>query len=97
LFKLGGCVVEKILVEKIGVQVKMRADGRSKPCCPECGSHLSHHRNGMIAVLDLPLADRSTVWITLPAIQGRCAQCRCFVTSRPPEVHPLRDAMRPGG
>ena len=92
LFKLGGCVVDKILVEEIGVQVKMRADARSKPCCPECGSRLSGHRNGVIAVLDLPLADRATVWITLPAIQGRCLECRCFVTSRPAEVHPLRDA-----
>jgi transposase len=92
LFKLSGCVVEKLLVEEVGVQVKMRADARCKPSCPECGSTLVEHRKGQIAVYDLPLADHTAVWLTLPAIQGRCPQCRCFATPRPPEIHPLRDA-----
>ena len=92
LFKLGGCVVEKLLVEDIGVQVRMRADRRGKPCCPECRSRLSDHRRGEIAVYDLPLSDKTAVWITLPTVQGRCAQCCCFVTSRPAEIHPLRNA-----
>lgn len=92
LFKLSGCVVEKLVVEDIGVQVKMRSDARCRPCCPNCHSPLSEHRKGSIAVFDLPLADKTAVWITLPAIQGRCPRCRCFVTQRPPEVHPLRNA-----
>jgi transposase len=92
LFKLSGCVVEKLLVEEVGVQVKMRADRRCKPCCPECGGVLAEHRKGQIAVYDLPLADKTAVWVTLPAIQGRCPDCRCFFTPRPPEIHPLRDA-----
>ena len=92
LFKLSGCVVEKLLVEDVGVQVKMRADRRHKPRCPECASVLTGHRKGQSAVYDLPLADKTAVWVTIPAIQGRCPRCRCFVTPRPPEVHPLRDA-----
>lgn len=92
LFKLSGCVVEKILVEEVGVQVKMRADERCKPSCPDCGARLKEHRKGQIAVYDLPLAGKTAVWITLPVIQGRCRPCGCFITQRPPEVHPKRDA-----
>ena len=36
LFNIPGCVVEKILVESVGVQVAMRRDGRCKPRCQDC-------------------------------------------------------------
>ena len=92
LFRFAGCVVEKFFVEKAGVQVAMRCDGRCKPGCPDCRVPLKEVRAGKIAVYDLPLADRNTVWVTLPAVQGRCPQCRMLITPRPPEVHPTRDA-----
>src|SRR5690606_17040443 len=70
----------------------MLRDGRCKPSCPDCRVALKEVRAGKIAVYDLPLADRNTVWVTLPAVQGRCPQCRMLITPRPPEVHPTRDA-----
>lgn len=91
LFELGGCVVEKFLVEEVGVQVKMRPDRRCRPSCPECGARLKEHSKRHLAIYDLPLADKTTVWLTLPSIQGRCPDCRCFITRRPPEIHPTRN------
>jgi hypothetical protein len=76
LFRFAGCVVGKVLVEKVGVQVAMLRDGRCKPRCPDCRVTLKEVRAGKIAVYDLPLADRNTVWVTLPAVQGRCPQSR---------------------
>ena len=92
LFRFAGSVVSKVLVEKVGVRVAMLRDGRCRPRCPDCRVPLKEIRAGKIAVHDLPLADRSTVWVTLPAVQGRCQQCRMLITPRPPEVHPTRDA-----
>ncbi len=92
LFEFAGCVVEKILVETVGMQVKMRPDRRCKQSCPHCGGRLKVLREGGIAVFDLPVADRTAVWVTLPAIQGRCVDCATIDTPRPPEVHPTRNA-----
>jgi transposase len=92
LFEFAGCVVEKILVETVGVQVSMRRDRRTKPCCAACDVALKEVRAGEIAVYDLPLADKAAVWVKLPAVQGRCPKCRELSTPRPPEVHPTRNA-----
>ena len=92
LFRITGCVVKKILVEGVGVQVAMRRDGRCKPRCPDCNVTLKEVRAGSIAVYDLPIADKTAVWVTLPAIQGRCPACRGLSTPRPPEIHPTRNA-----
>lgn len=92
LFEFAGCVVEKILVETIGVQVSMRRDRRTKPHCPCCNVALKEVREGEIAVYDLPLADKAAVWVKLPVVQGRCPKCRELCTPRPPEVHPTRNA-----
>lgn len=92
LYEFAGCVVEKVLVEMVGVQVKMRRDRRCKPRCPDCAVVLNEVRNGEICVFDLPVASRTAVWITLPVVQGRCPKCRELSTPRPPEVHPTRNA-----
>ncbi len=92
LYEFAGCVVEKIRVELIGVQVSMRRDRRCKPRCPDCQVPLNEVREGGICVFDLPVADKTAVWVTLPAVQGRCPRCRELSTPRPPEVHPTRNA-----
>lgn len=92
LFRFTGCVVRKVLVEGVGVQVAMRRDGRCKPRCPDCDVSLREVREGRIAVYDLPIADKTAVWVTLPAVQGRCPECRRLSTPRPPEIHPTRNA-----
>ena len=90
LYRFDGYVVEKIVVEDVGVQVKMRFDGRRGPCCPRCAGGLSVHRKGVGLAADLPLADQRTVWVTFPVVQGKCAACDSFVTTRPAEIHPTR-------
>lgn len=92
LYEFAGCVVEKILVETIGVQVAMRRDRRCKPRCPGCEVVLNEVREGQICVYDLPVADKTAVWVTLPVVQGRCPKCGDLTTPRPPEVHPTRNA-----
>ena len=92
LYEFAGCVVDKILVEMIGVQVKMRRDRRCKPRCPGCEVILNEVREGEICVFDLPMADKTAVWVTLPAVQGRCPKCGELSTPRPPEIHPTRNA-----
>jgi transposase len=92
LFEFAGCVVRKILVESVGMQVAMRRDGRCKPRCPSCEVPLREVREGEIVVYDLPIADKTAVLVTLPAIQGRCPRCHEFSTPRPPEIHPTRNA-----
>jgi hypothetical protein len=69
-FRFAGFVVGKVLVEKVGVQVAMLRDGRCKPRCPDCRVTLKEVQGGKIAVYDLPLADRNTVWVTLPAVRA---------------------------
>lgn len=69
----------------------MGSDTPAGPSCSERGCSLVEHRKSQIAVYDLPLADRTSVWLNVPAIQGHCPECRCYVTPRPPEIHPLRD------
>ena len=92
LFEFTGCVVRKILVESVGMQVVMRRDGRRKPRCPCCEVPLREVRDGEIVVYDLPVAEKTAVWVTLPAIQGRCPKCHELSTPRPPEIHPTRNA-----
>lgn len=75
--------MDKILVEMIGVQVKMRRDRRCKPRCPRCEVVLNEVREGEICVFGLPVADKTAVWVTLPAVQGRCAECGELSTPRP--------------
>jgi transposase len=92
LYRFDGYVVEKVVVEEVGVQVKMRFDSRRRPCCPRCAGGLSVHRKGVGLAADLPLADRLVVWVTFPVVQGKCGACDSFVTTRPAEVHPSRKA-----
>ena len=42
--------------------------------------------------MDLPIADAAVVYIIYPRVQGHCPNCRHFITTRPKEIHPTRDA-----
>jgi hypothetical protein len=95
LFRFAGCVVGKVLVEKVGVQVAMLRDGRYKPRCPDCRVALKEVRAGKIAVYDLPLADRNTVWVTLPAVQVAARNAGCL--SLPGLPKSIQPATQPGG
>jgi transposase len=91
LYAFDGYVVEKVIVEEVGVQIKLRFDRRRKPCCPKCGEHRGEHRVGSGLAYDLPIVERP-VLITYPVRQVRCRPCGGFQTVRPAEVHPSRGA-----
>ena len=91
LYRFDGYVVEKIVVEEVGVQVKMRFDGRRGPCCPRCGGGFRATARGWDwrRICRWPTADRVG---DLPGRAGQMRRCDSFVTTRPAEVHPSRKA-----
>ena len=91
LYAFAGYVVEKVVVEEVGVQIKLRFDRRRRPCCPQCGERRGEHRVGSGLAYDLPIAERPVV-VTYPVRQVRCRPCGGFQTVRPVEVHPSRGA-----
>ena len=92
LYKFDGLIVEKLLVEEVGVQVKMRRDKRCSIRCPHCGGSTRTHRESTLLVYDLPLVEHTAVWVTMPATQVKCLKCKELSTSRPEQVHPTRNA-----
>lgn len=92
LYDFDGYVVDKISCQKIGAQINLRFDKRRGPCCPHCNDRLPKHRSGRQSVSDLPVADGLTVYINFPVVQGRCRKCQHFVTTRPKEAHPTKEA-----
>lgn len=92
LYKFDGLVVEKLLVEEVGVQVKMRRDKRHSIRCSHCGGSTRTHRESTLVVYDLPLVDHSAVWVTMPATQVKCVKCGKLSTPRPEQVHSTRNA-----
>ncbi len=92
LWAFNGYVIEKVMAEDVGVQVKMRFDRRRKPCCVHCGRRCPVHGTGAGLARDLPVADHTEVYVTYPLWQVYCKHCKLFSTARPPEVHPSRGA-----
>lgn len=74
------------------MQVKLRFDGRVPPKCPCCNQVLPKNKKGQNIARDLPLLDAKITFIIFPTIQGRCKSCDAFVTTRPKEIHPTKDA-----
>ena len=74
------------------MQVKLRFDGRVPPRCPCCNQTLTNNKKGQNIARDLPLLDAKVTFIIFPTIQGRCKSCNAFVTTRPKEIHPTKDA-----
>lgn len=92
LYAFDGYVIEKVIVEEVGVQIKLRFDRRRKARCPECARRCAEHRTASGLAYDLPIAERPVV-VTYPVRQVRCAPCGVgFQTLRPAEVHPTRGA-----
>ena len=92
LYKFEGYVVEQVRCQKIGAQIKLRFDERRGPRCPKCNSRLPKHRCSAGIAMDLPIADGLVVMVTFPVVQGLCRECQHFVTTRPREVHPTKEA-----
>jgi transposase len=91
-YSFNGYVADNIKCTERFAQVELRFDKRISPRCPHCNSRLPKNKTGKNAVLDLPLGSIKTVWIIYPTIQGRCASCQRFVTTRPREIHPTKQA-----
>jgi transposase len=92
LYSFEGYVVEEIKCEESCAQVKLRFDKRIPPKCPRCQCVLPKNKIGKSCVMDSPLAHLNTVWILFPTVQGRCSRCEYFVTTRPKEFHPTKEA-----
>ena len=92
LYDFDGYVVDKISCQKIGAQINLRFDERRGPRCPNCSDRLSKHRCRRQSVSDLPVASGLIVYVNFPVVQGLCHKCQHFVTTRPKEVHPTKDA-----
>ncbi len=91
LYAFDGYVVEKVITERVAIQIKLRFDLRRKPRCPSCGRRCPEHRVGVGLAYDLPVVERPVV-VTYPVRQLRCRPCGEFRTVRPAEVHPTRGA-----
>ena len=74
------------------VQVKLSFDKRIPPKCPCCNHALPKNKKGQNVARDLPLLEAKVTFIIFPTIQGRCKSCDTFVTTRPKEIHPTKEA-----
>jgi transposase len=92
LYDFDGYVVDKISCQKMGAQVNLEFDGRCGPRCHNCSTRLTKHRCKRQTAADLPIASGLIVYINFPVVQGLCRKCQHFVTTRPQEIHPTKDA-----
>lgn len=83
-----GYVVDALILQEIGAQIKLDFDKRSGPRCPHCEEKLPCNKAGKRAVMDCPMPHGSIVILTFPTVQGFCRTCRRYVTTCPKEVHP---------
>ncbi len=74
------------------MQVKLRFDERIPPKCPCCNNTLPKNKKSQNVARDLPILEAKTTFIIFPTIQGRCKSCDAFVTTRPDEMHPTKEA-----
>ncbi len=74
------------------MQVKLRFDKRIPPKCPCCNHTLPKNKKSQNIARDLPLLEAKMTFIIFPTIQGRCKSCDAFVTTRPKEIHPTKEA-----
>lgn len=92
MYSFEGYVVEEIKCQESCAQVKLRFDKRIPPKCPHCSTRLPKNKSGKSCAMDSPLGIANTVFILFPTYQGRCSSCQRYVTTRPKEIHPTKDA-----
>ena len=92
IYRFEGYVVKEIRAEEHAVQVKLDFDKRCTLRCRQCAAKLPRNKIGQACAMDLPVADTPCVYIIYPTIQGHCHDCRTYLTTRPAEIHPTRNA-----
>lgn len=92
IYRFEGYVITEIRAEESGAQIKLAFDKRCGPRCPHCHSKLPKNKSGSGCAMDMPIADATVIYIIYPRVQARCPCCQHFVTTRPKEIHPTRDA-----
>lgn len=92
LYKFEGYVVERFNCHEIGAQINFRFDKRCPPKCPRCNTTIPKNKAATILISDLPIADGMLVALRFPTVQGRCSKCCLYVSTRPKEVHPTKQA-----
>jgi len=92
IYRFEGYVVKELRCEQDAAQIKLDFDKRSGPRCPDCRVKLPRNKIGQGCAMDLTIADVPCVYIIYPRIQGHCHNCRTYVTTRPAEIHPTKEA-----
>ena len=92
LYQFEGYVVENVSCHEIGAQINLRFDKRCGPRCPRCHTVIPKNKTATGLAMDLPIADGVVVAIKFPTVQGRCSKCCLYVSTRPKEIHPTRQA-----
>lgn len=92
IYRFEGYVVKELRCEETAVQIKLEFDERSGPRCSRCSGKLPRNKIGKGCAMDMGIADVPCVYIIYPRIQGHCHACCAYVTTRPAEIHPTRDA-----
>jgi transposase len=92
LCRFKGYIITEFRCEESCVQVKLRFDERIPPKCPCCNNTLPKNKKSQNVARDLPILEAKITFITFPTIQGRCKSCDAFVTTRPDEMHPTKEA-----
>ena len=92
IYRFEGYVVKELRCEENAAQIKLDFDKRSTPRCRQCRAKLPRNKIGQGCAMDLAIAEVPCVYIIYPTIQGHCHDCRAYLTIRPAEIHPTRNA-----
>jgi transposase len=85
-------VIDTVNCHAVGIQIKLRRDGRCSLRCPDCNTQMGFNRQREITAYDLSCGGGPVVKIHYPSIQGYCSCCASYKTIRPKEMHPTRRA-----
>ena len=85
-------VIDTVDCHPVGIQIKLRRDGRCSLRCPDCSAKMGTNRERETSAYDLSCGAGPVVKILYPSIQGYCSACASYHTVRPAEIHPTRKA-----
>ena len=92
VYPFEGYVIDSVNCHAVGMQIKLRRDGRCPLRCPDCETRMALNREREIKAYDLSCGGGPAVEIRYPSIQGYCSCCKSYHTIRPKEIHPTRKA-----